>query len=114
MRYLAEREQFGKPLGSLQALQHRLAESYVWVEALRWTARSAAWHATDEAAASAATYAAMAGRHVAAEMHQLSGAISFTAEYDLHLWTMRAQALRTEMGGIATHARALTHLRWAH
>jgi alkylation response protein AidB-like acyl-CoA dehydrogenase len=111
--YLADRYQFGKPIGSLQAVQHRLAECHVWVEATRWSARSAAWHGTDEAAATAATYAAMAARHVAFDCHQLHGAISFTAEYDLHLWTMRAQALRTEFGGIGGHAAATTRLRWA-
>jgi alkylation response protein AidB-like acyl-CoA dehydrogenase len=111
--YLAQREQFGKPLGSLQALQHRLAECYVWVNGARWTGRSAAWHDTDEAAANAATYASMAARHVAFDCHQLHGAIGFTAEYYLYLWTMRAQALRTELGGLGGHARAVTSLRWA-
>jgi alkylation response protein AidB-like acyl-CoA dehydrogenase len=111
--YLAQRRQFGRPLGSLQALQHRLAECYVWVEGTRWSARSAAWHGDAESAATAATYATMAARHVAVEMHQLSGAIGFTEEYDLHLWTMRAQALRTELGGIGAHAVAVTSLRWA-
>lgn len=111
--YLSERQQFGKPLATLQALQHRLAEAYVWVNSTRWSALSAACHDTDEAAASAATYAAMAARHVAFDCHQLHGAISFTAEYDLHLWTMRAQALRTEFGGIGGHARATAAARWA-
>lgn len=110
--YLSEREQFGKPLATLQALQHRLAEAYVWANCARWSALSAAWRDTDEAAASAATYAAMAARHVAFECHQLHGAISFTAEYDLHLWTMRTQALRTEFGGIGGHAGAVTAARW--
>jgi alkylation response protein AidB-like acyl-CoA dehydrogenase len=110
--YLAQRTQFGRPLGSLQALQHRLAEAYVWVEGTRWAARSAAWHGDDESAATAATYATTAARAVAVDLHQLSGAIGFTEEYDLHLWTMRAQALRTELGGIGDHARALTTIRW--
>jgi alkylation response protein AidB-like acyl-CoA dehydrogenase len=111
--YLKQREQFGRPLGSLQALQHRLAELHVWVEGTRWSARAAAWRGDDEAAAAAATYATMSARVVAPDLHQLSGAISMTEEYDLHLWTMRAQALRTELGGIGEHARGLTHARWA-
>jgi alkylation response protein AidB-like acyl-CoA dehydrogenase len=112
VEYLKQREQFGKPLGSLQALQHRLAEAYVWVEGTRWAARTAAWHEDDESAAAAATYATMAARVVAPDLHQLSGAISMTEEYDLHFWTMRAQAVRTELGGIGGHARTLTQLRW--
>jgi len=110
--YLTERTQFGKAIGTLQAIQHRLAEAHVWVVGTRWSALSAAWQGTDEAAATAATYAAMAARHVAADVHQLHGAIGFTAEYDLYLWTMRAQALRTELGGIGAHARATAQLRW--
>jgi len=112
VEYLKQREQFGRPLGSLQALQHRLSEAYVWVEGTRWAARAAAWHGDDESAATAATYATMAARAVAPDLHQLSGAISMTEEYDLHLWTMRAQAARTELGGIGEHARAVTQLRW--
>jgi alkylation response protein AidB-like acyl-CoA dehydrogenase len=112
VEYLKQREQFGRPLGSLQALQHRLAEAYVWVEGTRWAARAAAWQGDDESAATAAAYATMATRAVAPDLHQLSGAISMTEEYDLHLWTMRAQAVRTELGGIGEHARAVTRLRW--
>lgn len=80
----------------------------MWVEGTRWAARSAAWHGDDESAATAATYATMAARAIAVDMHQLSGAIGFTEEYDPRLWTMRAQALRTELGGIGDHARAVT------
>ena len=113
VEYLSQREQFGKPIGAFQAVQHRLAEAYVSVNATRWTALAAIWNDTAEAAASAATYATMATRQVAFDCHQLHGAISFAAEYDLHLWTMRAQALRTEFGGIGGHATATTRLRWA-
>jgi hypothetical protein len=35
-----------------------------------------------------------------------------TEEYDLHLWTMRAQAVRTELGGAGGHARGVTAARW--
>ena len=111
--HLAQREQFGKPVGALQAVQHRLAEAYVWVDGAVWSARSAAWTGTEEATATAATYATMAARHVAADVHQLSGAIGFTSEYDLHLWTLRAQALRTELDGIGGHAATVTRTRWA-
>src|SRR5205807_546361 len=57
--HLTERTQFGKPLGAMQALQHRLADAYVWVEGARWLARCAAWHGADpERAATAGGYAA--------------------------------------------------------
>ena len=41
--YLTDRQQFKKPLGALQALQHRLAEAFVWAEGARWLARRAAF-----------------------------------------------------------------------
>ena len=112
-RYLKEREQFGRPLGAYQSLQHRMAECLVQVEAVRWLAlESADLGAPPELAASAAVAAAEAAQLVALEMHQLTGAMGFTLEYDLHVWTLRLQALRVEAGGIAAHAEALVAARW--
>jgi hypothetical protein len=54
----------------------------------------------------------MAARAVAPDLHQLSGAISLTEEHDLHPWTMRAQAVRTEFGALGEHGYAVTRLRW--
>ena len=44
--------------------------------------------------------------------HQVHGAIGFTHEHDLHVWTMRLQALRVELGGVTGHCRALSATRW--
>ena len=112
-RYLKERQQFGKPLGAFQALQHRMAECLVQVEAVRWLSREAADHGAPAAlSASAAVAAAQAAQLVAQEMHQLTGAMGFTLDYDLHVWTLRLQALRVEAGGINAHADALVSARW--
>jgi alkylation response protein AidB-like acyl-CoA dehydrogenase len=112
-RYLKEREQFGKPLGANQALAHRLAECAVLVEGVRWMARQAAGlGAADGAAAAAAVAAASAARAITEETHQLTGAMGFTLEYDLHVWSLRLQALRVEAGGIAAHSAALMAARW--
>jgi alkylation response protein AidB-like acyl-CoA dehydrogenase len=112
-RYLKEREQFGRPLGAFQALQHRLAECAVQVEGVRWLAREAiALGAPAEAVAAAAVAAAGAARLITQETHQLTGAMGFTLEYDLHVWSLRLQALRTEGGGIGRHAEALVGARW--
>lgn len=112
-RYLKEREQFGRPLGAFQALQHRLAECAVQAEGVRWLAREAiALGAPAALAAGAAVAAAGAARLITQETHQLTGAMGFTLEYDLHVWSLRLQALRTEGGGIGRHAEALVGARW--
>jgi alkylation response protein AidB-like acyl-CoA dehydrogenase len=111
--YLKERRQFGKPIASFQAVQHRLAACAVQVEATRWLALEAVAHgAPAEASAVAAAYAAAAARRVFAETHQLSGAIGYTREHPLHVFSMRLQTLRLELGGAAAHARAAAAARW--
>jgi alkylation response protein AidB-like acyl-CoA dehydrogenase len=112
-KYLKEREQFGRPLGAFQALQHRLAECAVQAEGVRWLAREAvALGAPAVLAAGAAVAAAGAARLITQETHQLTGAMGFTLEYDLHVWSLRLQALRTEGGGVGRHAEALVGARW--
>jgi alkylation response protein AidB-like acyl-CoA dehydrogenase len=112
-KYLKEREQFGRPLSAFQALQHRLAECAVQVEGVRWLAREAIGLGVPAAlAAGAAVAAAGAARLITQETHQLTGAMGFTLEYDLHVWSLRLQTLRTEGGGIGRHAEALVSARW--
>jgi alkylation response protein AidB-like acyl-CoA dehydrogenase len=112
-RYLKERAQFGRPLGAFQALQHRLAECAVQVEGVRWLTREAiALGAPTAAAAAAAVAAVGAARLITQETHQLTGAMGFTMDYDLHVWSLRLQALRVEAGGISRHAEALVTARW--
>jgi alkylation response protein AidB-like acyl-CoA dehydrogenase len=89
--YSKERVQFGRPIGSFQALKHRMADMLVLVE----MARSAAWSA---AAGSldpdiAAAYCIEAAQKVAAETIQLHGGIAITWEHDAHLVFKRAHAL---------------------
>ena len=111
--YLKDRRQFGRAIASFQAVQHRLAACAVRIEGSRWLAREAAWHAPDpELSASAAAYTLAAATDVASETHQLQGAIGFTKEHDLHVWTMRLQALRLEVRGVAAHRRAVAATRW--
>jgi alkylation response protein AidB-like acyl-CoA dehydrogenase len=114
LAYLKERRQFGRAIASFQAVQHRLASCAVLVEGARWLAFEAAGRgASSEAAAIAATHAAFAAKRIFAETHQLSGAIGYTREHPLHVYSMRLQALRLELGGAAAHARAAARERWA-
>lgn len=111
--YLKQRHQFGRAIASFQAVQHRLAGCAIAVEGSRWLALEAAFKgAPAEMAATAAAYAAQAANQVFGETHQLSGAIGYTREHDLHVWSMRLQALRLEMGGVAGHRRAIVEQRW--
>ena len=111
--YLRERRQFGRAIGSFQAVQHRLAELAIQIEASRWLTREAAFQgAPSEGVATAAAYALDAAGRVFSETHQLSGAIGFTREHDLHVFSMRLQALRIELGGVTSHRRALASARW--
>jgi alkylation response protein AidB-like acyl-CoA dehydrogenase len=113
VEYLKQRRQFGRPIGSFQAVQHRLAECAVLVEGSRWLTYEAAWRGADpEASATAAAHALAAAHRVFSETHQLSGSIGFTREHDLHVFSMRLQALRLELDGVAGHRRALARSRW--
>ncbi|MDZ7782092.1 MAG: acyl-CoA dehydrogenase [Halioglobus sp.] len=113
VEYLKQRRQFGRPIGSFQAIQHRLSLCAIALEASRWLAREAAWHgARPEAAAAAAAFALDAADQLFTETHQMSGAIGFTHEFDLHVWSMRLLALRQELDGVGGARRALVQARW--
>ena len=111
--YLKERTQFRRHIASFQAVQHRLAECAISVEAARWLVLEAAHQgAPAEGTATAVAYAMQAAAQVFSETHQLSGAIGFTREHDLHVHTMRLQALRLELGGMTAHRREAVDRRW--
>ncbi|MEM9255365.1 MAG: acyl-CoA dehydrogenase [Pseudomonadota bacterium] len=112
--YLKQRRQFGRTIGSFQAVQHRLAQCAIQLEASRWLAREAAYHnAGAEATATAAAFALHAADQLFTETHQLSGAIGFTREFDLHVWSMRLLGLRQELNGVGGARRALVEARWS-
>jgi alkylation response protein AidB-like acyl-CoA dehydrogenase len=102
------RRQFGRPLGSFQAVQHACADLLRDVETARCLLHSAAWRmqeglpcATDVAMAKA--YAGRTSQAVARKAHQLLGAISFCEEHPLHLFHKRILAAGLEFGDPAHH-----------
>jgi alkylation response protein AidB-like acyl-CoA dehydrogenase len=103
--YLKERVQFGRPIGSFQALKHRCADLATELEAARSTAYYAAWAvdgAPDELGVVAPLAEAVAGAallHVAAEGIQMHGGIGFTWEHDAHMYLKRAKANELLAGG---------------
>lgn len=111
--YVRDRRQFGRAIGSFQAVQHRLALCKVALEGARHLTYEAASKGGDaERVACAASHATQAAKLIHAETHQLTGALGFTREHDLFVWSMRLQALRVELDGVSGHRRALAAARW--
>jgi len=112
LEYVKNRRQFGRPIGSFQAVQHRLAMSLQMAEATRWLARRAAGTGSEADAAVAALYAQESIAPVGYDCHQFNGALGMTLEHPLHFWTFRLRALQGELGGNAGHARAVASAVW--
>ncbi|MFI8278749.1 acyl-CoA dehydrogenase family protein [Streptomyces sp. NPDC085929] len=90
VEHVRRREQFGRPVGSFQAVKHRLADLYVHVQAARSAAYYAAWDPQQGGLALAQALEAL--RVTAGEAIQLHGGIGFTWEHDAHLYFKRAAA----------------------
>ncbi len=109
--YAKQRSQFGRVIGSYQAIKHKLADVHIAVELARpllyGAALALADHpdesARDVSAAKAA--ASEAGLLAARSALQTHGAIGFTQEHDLSLWLLRVQALRSAWGTPEAHRR---------
>jgi alkylation response protein AidB-like acyl-CoA dehydrogenase len=112
--YSRERKQYGRAIGSFQALQHLLAERHV----LRETAWSAILYAaaaiddgleeSSEASSVAKAHAARAARQVVEGAMQVFGGVAFTWEHDVHLLARRALAAERRFGDALHHERVLS------
>ncbi|MGF0313448.1 acyl-CoA dehydrogenase family protein [Rhodococcus sp. IEGM1428] len=113
VEYLEERVQFGRPLGSFQALKHRAADMLVEVETSRSISWAAAWAASTNApntrrqAAIAASWCSESFSHIASETVQLHGGIAITWEHDAQLYFKRAHATSQLFGAPHVHRRQL-------
>lgn len=116
VRYTRERHQFGRPVGSFQALKHRLADVYLEIVSARAAARDAAdtlaAAAPDlpVAAAVAQSYCAETAVHAAEESLQLHGGIGMTWEHPAHLYLKRAKADELALGTPGAHRARLATL----
>ena len=111
--YVAERKQFGVPIGSQQAVKHHLADAAMQLRFAAPAVYGAAWSvATGQPTAGrdvsmAKALASDAARFTAKQALQCHGAIGYTVEYDLHLYLKRAEALSRTWGDAAWHRRRI-------
>jgi len=106
--YLKTRHQFGKPIGSFQALQHRAVDCFVRIELTRSAVMAAAREPSPATASLAKATASESFLHVAKECIQLHGGIGMTAESEVGLFLKRAACAARSLGDASFHRR-----RWA-
>ena len=113
--YLGTREQFGRPIGSFQALQHRAVNDHVDIELMRSLLYQVC-AAMDEGRGNRAMVAAVKARasdavlSVTKSMVQMHGAIGFTDEYDAGLYLRRAMSLSSQYGTAGQHRKRYARL----
>jgi alkylation response protein AidB-like acyl-CoA dehydrogenase len=107
-RYARERIQFGKPIGSLQAIQHKLANTFIRVEGLKNLVYEAAWHINigrplKELVSIAKVKANTVYQQTCIDGITIHGAIGFTEEMDVGLYHLRTKAMEFDLGGSEFH-----------
>jgi alkylation response protein AidB-like acyl-CoA dehydrogenase len=114
--YAKQREQFGRPIGSFQAVKHRCADMLVDVEGMRSAVFYAAWClAADDpdrsvASSMAKTWCSDAAHRVTASCLQVHGGVGFTWESDVHLFLKRSQLDEVSFGDAVFHRARLARL----
>jgi hypothetical protein len=103
--YAQQRSQFGRAIGSYQAIKHKLADVHIAIELARPLAYGAALTLASRDVSAAKAAASEAGLLAARAALQTHGAIGFTQEHDLSLWLLRVQALRSAWGDPEAHRR---------
>jgi len=101
--YAKDRKQFGRPIGSFQAIQHHCANMVIDVDGARFITYQAAWKIAEGLparmeASMAKAWTSNASRRVTFLGHQIHGAISFCEEHDMHLYYRKAKAAEVAFG----------------
>ncbi|HEY5265940.1 MAG TPA: acyl-CoA dehydrogenase family protein [Acidimicrobiales bacterium] len=116
VEYAKNRVQFGRPIGSFQAIKHKCADMLLDVESAKSAAYYAAWSAQERndelpiAASLAKSFCSEAYFHCAAENIQIHGGIGFTWEHPAHLYFKRAKSSELFLGDPAYHRELLAQL----
>jgi alkylation response protein AidB-like acyl-CoA dehydrogenase len=110
--YTTEREQFGRPIGSFQAVQQRMADAFIDVEAIRWTMWQAAWllehgRRASRKAGIAKFWAGEAGARVAATAQQVHGGIGIDTTYPLFRYFLWAKHNELTLGSASAQLARL-------
>ncbi len=110
--YAKSRVQFGRPIGSFQAVAQRLADAYIDVEAVRLTMWQAAWRLAEglpaeTEIATAKFWAADAGHRVAHAAVHVHGGVGIDTDYPLHRYFVAAKRAEFELGGATAQLRRI-------
>ncbi len=111
IEYVKDRRQFGRPIGAFQVIQHYMADMVTKVKSAKLLADRAAWALTADADAGSASRIVSQAKWTANTLmndivwkaHQSHGAIGFTWEHDLHLYTRRILSWRADYGDSDSH-----------
>ena len=111
-RYAQDRIQFEKPIGSFQAIQHKLANTFIWVEGLKNLVYEAAWHINvgvprKDLVSMAKVKANTVYQQTCIDSITVHGAIGFTEEMDIGLYHLRSTANEFDMGGSEFHRKLI-------
>ncbi|HEY5639032.1 MAG TPA: acyl-CoA dehydrogenase family protein [Dehalococcoidia bacterium] len=116
LNYAKERVQFGRPIGSFQAIQHKLADAIIDVDGSRFITYKAAWSLTegeddaDLMISMAKAWASDASRRVVAHGQQIHGGIGFTKEYKIQLYFRRQKWMELMWGDADYHREKVAEL----
>ena len=108
LQHAKDREQFGRPIGSFQAVAHRCVDMRTDLDAARYLMYQAAWaldskESADLEVATAKAYGNEALRRIFGHAHQVHGAVGFSTEHELHRFTRRAKAFELSYGSTDHH-----------
>ena len=116
VEYAKTREQYGKPIGAFQVVQHRCADMLLYLESARSAAYYAAWAVSvddpeaDRVVSVAKAYCSDAAREVGNSGVQVHGGIGFTWEYDLQLYYRRAKSSEILFGDATYHRERIARM----
>jgi alkylation response protein AidB-like acyl-CoA dehydrogenase len=106
--YAKKRNQFGRPIGSFQAIQHHCADILTYLETSEFMTWQAAWRISEgrsyeKEAAMAKAWVSDSCRKLVALGHQVMGGMGFMEEFDLHLYLRQAKASELAFGDAVFH-----------